>query len=117
MPIVRRAQKFNPDGTDHGVGSWFAIADSKNRGASATKNGGGSWFPQGNGATIENNHGRDRLIAGIKGSEGYERNHPDAFGWKIPKTTSHGTARRAASAHIAKIPLPLARHIAKAWHP
>ena len=26
-------------------------------------------------------------------------------------------ARKAASAHIAKIPLPLSRHIAKAWYP
>lgn len=45
MPSVKagRAQKHNPDGTQHGTGSWFAIADSKNRGA-AQKNGGGSWF-------------------------------------------------------------------------
>lgn len=34
-------QKFNPDGSAHGQGSWFAIADSKNRGS---KNKGGSWF-------------------------------------------------------------------------
>ena len=27
------------------------------------------------------------------------------------------SARKAASAHIAKIPLVLARHIAAAWHP
>lgn len=27
------AQKRNPDGTEHGPGSWFKIADSKNRGA------------------------------------------------------------------------------------
>ena len=33
MPPVERAQKFNPDGTSHGQGSWFAIADSKNRGS------------------------------------------------------------------------------------
>lgn len=37
-----KSQKFNPDGTAHGQGSWFAVADSKNRGA--RKNGGGSWF-------------------------------------------------------------------------
>lgn len=40
MPMTIRAQKFNPDGTNHPSGSWFAIADSKNRGA---KNTGGSW--------------------------------------------------------------------------
>ena len=37
----RGAQKRNPDGTDHGQGSWFKIADSKNRGS---ENDGGSWF-------------------------------------------------------------------------
>jgi hypothetical protein len=41
MPPTIAARKFNPDGTAHGQGSWFAIADSKNRGA---KNTGGSWF-------------------------------------------------------------------------
>lgn len=33
MPPTSRAQKFNPDGTAHPPGSWFAIADSKERGA------------------------------------------------------------------------------------
>ena len=31
MPFAM-GQKFNPDGTAHGQGSWFKIADSKNRG-------------------------------------------------------------------------------------
>ena len=30
---TRRGMKANPDGTEHGQGSWFAVADSKNRGA------------------------------------------------------------------------------------
>lgn len=34
MPAVIDARKFNPDGTSHGTGSRFAVADSKNRGAS-----------------------------------------------------------------------------------
>lgn len=54
---------------------------------------------------------------GVKGSDGYERDHPDAFGWKKPNTSSHSSARKAASAHIAKIPLELATHIASAWKP
>lgn len=33
------------------------------------------------------------------------------------RTSSRSVARKAASAHIAKIPLVLARHIARAWHP
>lgn len=74
-------------------------------------------------------------------ADGYERAHPNAFGWKIPRTSSgsgtkagrdwfgsgvncsqrrassKSTARKAASAAIAKIPLPLARHIASVWRP
>ena len=33
-----RAQKFNPDGTAHPPGSWFAIADSKDRGQKGRSN-------------------------------------------------------------------------------
>lgn len=54
------AQKFNPDGTAHGQGSWFAVADSKERGAQkregrnfhAFENGLGS-YPSFNGAEHE----------------------------------------------------------------
>lgn len=76
MPIAVKAQKFNPDGTAHPPGSWFAVADSKNRGVRATKNSGGSWF-----------------------------------------NVAQSKARKAASAMIAKIPLPLSRHIAATFKP
>lgn len=33
MPMTLSAQKFNPDGTAHPPGSWFAVADSKERGS------------------------------------------------------------------------------------
>ncbi len=33
------------------------------------------------------------------------------------RQSSKGSARKAASAHIAKIPLPLSRHIGRAWYP
>jgi hypothetical protein len=58
-----------------------------------------------------------RVMEGIKPKDldGYERDHPHAFGWKKPRTSSKGTARKAASAMIAKIPLPLSRHIAKVY--
>ena len=49
--------------------------------------------------------------------EGYERSHENKFGWKIPRTASNSSARKAASAMIAKIPLPLSRHIAATYHP
>ena len=81
MPITRRARKFNPDGT---VGSWFAIADSKNTGVKIP----GFRF-DGSGKSFQGE--------AVKQSMG---------GSKSPK-------RKAASAAIAKIPFPLARHIAQ----
>lgn len=36
----------------------------------ATKNSGGSWFPQGNGASVEGNHGRDGPSDALKNSGG-----------------------------------------------
>ncbi len=35
----------------------------------------------------------------------------------LSRSGSKSSARKAASAHIAKIPLPLSRHIARAWKP
>lgn len=54
---------------------------------------------------------------GIKArdSDGYERNHPNALGWKAPRTSRHSLAHKAASAQIAKIPFPLAQHIASVY--
>ena len=43
--------------------------------------------------------------------------HPDAFGWKAPRTTSKGKARKAASAKLAKIPITLSRYIAAHYLP
>lgn len=71
-----KPQKFNPDGTAHPPGSWFKVADSKNRGAR---------------------------------SEGQKV--PSATG----RRTDPGKARKEASAKIAKIPLVLSRHVARAW--
>jgi hypothetical protein len=51
-------------------------------------------------------------------ADGYDRNHPKAFGRKKPRTCSSAVhARKAASAAIAKIPLTLSRHIGKVYHP
>jgi hypothetical protein len=116
MPSANGGQKFNPDGTAHGPGSWFAIADSKNRGA---KNTGSSWFNIGSpGQKVTGRNPVHALTAeGVKGSEGYERDHPEAFGWKKPNTSSGSKARKAASAKIAKIPLALSSHIARIYMP
>ena len=88
---------------------------------SGTKNNGGSWFNVAHNTTSDKGNNTVKRIAqemaGVKGSDGYERDHQTAFGWKKPKTSSHSNARKAASAMIAKIPLTLARHIAKTWYP
>jgi hypothetical protein len=62
---------------------------------------------------------RDCGIEGRKNrdADGYERNHPDAFGWKTPRTSSGSSARKQASAQIAKIPFTLSSHIARVYKP
>ena len=84
------------------------------------KNNGGSWFNVAHNTTSgkgQNPDGRRINDQDIKDKDanGYERNHPDSFGWKAPRTTSKSSARKAASAQIAKIPLPLARYIARTY--
>jgi hypothetical protein len=81
----------------------------------ATKNSGGSWFAVAHNTTSGHGQNPDGRLDHVKGSEGYERNHPNALGWKIPRTSSHSSARKAASAHIARIPFELARWIGRAW--
>ncbi len=122
MPSVVKAQKFNPDGTAHGTGSWFAIADSKNRGARATKNAGGSWFNIAHNTTsgkAQNsdgrpNNARDRVAEAIKVGGDFFGREP---GSPSNLYSSKSSARKAASARIAKIPFLLAQHIAAVYHP
>jgi hypothetical protein len=109
MPTVLRAQKFNPDGTAHGVGSWFAIADSKNRGAS--KNSGGSWFNIGSpGQKVTN---QNPVHEGVK----QRGSGPAWFDNGVAALGSKSSARKAASARIAKIPPALAQWIAHVYFP
>lgn len=58
-------------------------------------------------------------VEGVKiGNTGRQtRDHPAAFGWAAPDTTSKGPARKAASAKIARIPFRLAEWIGYAWFP
>ncbi len=108
MPTTFKAHKFNPDGTNHGTGSWFAIADSKNRGA---KNTGGSWFAIGSPGqkVVNRNPVHDGVkVAGFSGAAWFD---------ETGRSSSKSTARKAASAHIAKIPFALASHIGHVYHP
>jgi hypothetical protein len=107
-----RAQKFNPDGTRHGTGSWFAIADSKQRGASC-KNNGGSWFNIGSPGQKETNRnpvhdGRKGFVTGLGKGHDWRQDPSGRF-------NSKSTARKAASAQIAKIPFDLSRYIASVY--
>lgn len=68
MPITcRRAMKYNPDGTAHPPGSWFAISNSKNRGQRSNSIKSGNrhefsgeklgWKSQANGAPMRRDDG------------------------------------------------------------
>jgi hypothetical protein len=98
MPITcGEGMKFNPDGTQHGQGSWFAIADSKNRNSKIL-------------ASCAPRHWEDRDVKRLR----------DNFEWAgtaLREGTSHGEKRKRASALIAKIPFPLAQHIARTFKP
>jgi hypothetical protein len=76
-------RKFNPDGTAHPPGSWFKIADSKNRGA--IKGIGGSWFGENDSPMRQGT------------SKGPARKAASAMIAKIPEPLSR---------HIARVYLP-----------
>lgn len=119
LPVARRGQKFNPDGTSHGVGSWFAIADSKNRGASGSKNNGGSWFNVAHNTTSGKGRNPVNYPDEMSGVEGIKQggnwfHDPNSM---TRKYSSKSPARKHASAMIAKIPFPLAEHIARVYKP
>lgn len=123
MPETVKAQKFNPDGTAHPSGSWFAVADSKKRGVRSQKNNGGSWFNVGSpGQKVTGQNPVHALASdGVKqpGLSGMRENGKgDA--WFQDGAARHGsksTARKMASAMIAKIPLALSRHIGATFFP
>lgn len=52
-------------------------------------------------------------------TDGYDRTYENSkpFGWKAPRSSSNSSARKAASAAIAKIPLALSRHIGRVYYP
>jgi hypothetical protein len=139
MPVTTRAQKANPDGTAHGSGSWFAIADSKNRGAKNTgahreisaawrdkhydetakadhqKNTGGSWFAIGSpGQKVVGQNPDGRPIK--NGGDWFGSGTDCSLQQDLQRRASSGsTSRKAASARIAMIPFALASHIAHVY--
>ena len=116
MPSAHGApQKFHPDGTQHGQGSWFAIADSKNRG--------GRKVPGMNFHEHEKTGkpGRSFQSAAVKQAiAGAGETYGGDFGWDgsaMRTGSSKSPARKAASAQIAMIPFELARWIARVYKP
>ena len=89
----------------------------------AMKNTGGSWFNiPGPGGTVANNN-PDGRQEGTKfsqsGADWFDGTPRDKMlGSRGPAAfSSKSTARKAASAQIAKIPFVLARHVARYYHP
>jgi hypothetical protein len=131
MPIISAA-KFNPDGTEHGPGSWFAIADSKNRGTRSQKEGekefvkvsGNDWNDFKRIGKVSP-HWRMQLLEqraeAARGNGSWFGNYAEAKeagrGSANRYTSSNSLARKKASALIAKIPFPLAQHIARVFKP
>jgi C-5 cytosine-specific DNA methylase len=89
------------------------------------KNGGGSWFAIAHNTTSgvgQNPDGR-KVRANCSPRRWEDRDIKrlrDNFGWSgsiMREGTSHGLKRKRASALIAKIPFPLAQHIARCFKP
>jgi C-5 cytosine-specific DNA methylase len=122
MPITSKGVKVgmpswrHPDDPRHVPGLGFNTHADRN--LRDGRNPDGRKLPgfrfDGSGASFQS-----RSVEGLKlkDQDGYEREHPNAFGWKAPRTSSQGSARKMASAMIAKIPLALSRYIAATFHP
>ena len=134
----RDAEKFNPDGTKHGQGSWFAIADSTNRGAQKRDGRNFHAFENGLGSSPSFNGG-EHETRGVKiGGSGdeywrkpLEAKRREATAVKcggawfgagndssiMRQHSSKSDSRKAASAMIAEIPFDLAQWVAKVFKP
>ncbi len=111
MPIVRKSAKVSGFSMNIGAPKWNmhhldCVAASGFAVAHHTTSGHGQ-NPDG-----RKQPGISRPRTNGKGSE--------SAGWFQDGAARHGSqssARKAASAHIAKIPLPLSRHIGRMWYP
>ena len=114
---------YPPDHPKHVPG--LAFNGHAERHLRATKNEGGSWFAVAHGRQTARNDPRAQWTTGFdkhatiaNAAEGHKQRGSGAAWWRGEVgSQSSQSARQAASAHIAKIPLPLARWIARAWAP
>lgn len=119
MPVTMRAQKV-PGFRFDGSGKSFQTASVQEH----IKNNGGSWFAIGSsGQKVTGKNPVHELATGVKGfvPEGTKalgkHGHPRILPQIVNTTGSGSTARKMASAMIAKIPLPLSRHIGASYRP
>ena len=123
---AKRSQKFNPDGTAHGQGSWFAVADSKNRGAlkvpgmnfhdhAKTGQPGRSFQSA---AVLQNKQpvwlNDDKRRAEKCGGDWFGSGKDCSL---MRRMSSKSASRKAASAQIAKIPFALSSWLARCFRP
>lgn len=82
---------------------------------------GASWYPPDHPKHVPGLAFNGHAERALKGSDGGWFNDLKRAGkgptGRLSQSGSKSTARKAASAHIAKIPFELARHIARAWKP
>jgi hypothetical protein len=113
MPInLKRGQKV-PGFRFDGSGGSFQTASVEH-----TKNDGGSWFNVAHNTTsgVGKNPVHE-LTKSSKESGGWFNDYKGEHCVGISRTGSKSAARKAASAQIAKIPLPLSSHIARVYYP
>jgi len=105
MPIARKVAK-NPGFRFDGSGKSFQ--------SESVKNTGGSWFNVAHNTTSGKGKNPVHELAGIKQAGDW---FGDASPGSLRSFGSKSSARKFASATIAKIPLTLSRHIAATWRP
>jgi hypothetical protein len=115
-PVKRLNESPGPNvdivrATKNDGGSWFAVAHNTTSGHGQNSDGrksglGGSWFG-------DYQAQKERGDGVKQGGDWFNASEP----YIARRTSSKSKARKAASAHIAKIPYALARHIAESWRP
>jgi len=103
MPFTYRAGK-TPAGNGRGAPRWEdrpiqRLSDSPGPNVDIhdyIKNAGGSWCAVAHNTTSGHSRNPDGRLDGIKNkdADGYERDHPAAFGWKKPRTSSKSSKRK-----------------------
>jgi hypothetical protein len=125
MPMTRKREAkvggitFSGYGTPGYKGAAFnGTAEKRLR--DEMKNTDGSWFNIAHNTTSGCGQNPDGRLNTIANAQDGCKQRGSGHAWyrgEVGTHSSRSSARKAASAHIAKIPLPLARHIARVYYP